>query len=68
MEIIRMRRIADALSRRINGNYRSIMSFNSMLIGLGALGTLSPSTASLLHNISTILIGLHSMTSLSDEL
>ncbi len=44
------------------------MSFNSMLIGLGALGTLSPSTASLLHNISTILIGLHSMTSLSDEL
>ena len=68
MEIIRMRQIADALSRRINGNYRSIMSFNSMLIGLGAMGVLSPSTASLLHNISTILIGLHSMTPLSDEL
>lgn len=65
-EIVRMRRIADSLTKRINGNYRSIMSFNSILIGLGAMGILTPSSASLLHNLSTIGIGLHSMTPLSD--
>lgn len=66
-EIIRMKQIADALTRRINGNYRRIMGFNSILIGLGAMGLLAPSSASLLHNLSTIGIGLHSMTPLSEE-
>ncbi|MCR4628885.1 MAG: heavy metal translocating P-type ATPase [Clostridium sp.] len=66
-EIVRMRQIAEALMRRIHGNYRNIMGFNSVLIALGAMGILMPSTASLLHNLSTIGIGLHSMTPLIRE-
>lgn len=57
----------DALMKRIHGNYRCIMGFNGALIGLGAMGILMPATASLLHNLSTIGIGLHSMTPLIRE-
>ena len=50
--------------RRIHGNYRFIMSFNSALIALGVAGVIAPSTSALLHNLSTLGIGLKSMTNL----
>ena len=64
---VTLRRLSEALMRRIRGNYRAIMSFNLALILLGVLGVLPPATGALLHNGSTVAIGLRSMTKLLDE-
>jgi cation transport ATPase len=53
--------------RRIRFHYRFIISFNAMLITLGVLGILPPASSALLHNGSTILTGLRSMTDLLDK-
>ena len=66
-ELVTLRRLSDMLMRRINSNYRFIMSFNSVLILLGVLGILPPATSALLHNGSTIAISLRSMTPLLGE-
>jgi cation transport ATPase len=50
---------------RIGRNYRTIIGFNGALIGLGILGMLPPATSALLHNASTLAIGLKSMTDLT---
>ena len=60
--LLTLRRLSTALMRRIGSNYRFIISFNSMLILLGIAGVLQPQTSALLHNSSTIAIGLKSMT------
>jgi len=44
-----------------------VLSFNSALIILGALGILQPATSAMLHNLSTIGISLKSMTNLLPE-
>ena len=59
-----MRRLATLLMKRISRNYRFVVSFNFMLILLGVFGILAPGTSAMLHNGSTILIGLESMTDL----
>ncbi len=66
-EIVVMKQIADALQKRIDNNYHGIMGFNGALIVLGVLGILQPTTTAILHNTSTILFGLHSMTNLLPE-
>jgi cation transport ATPase len=66
-QVVTLRRIAEALMDRINGNYRFIISFNGLLIALGALGALRPATSALLHNGSTVITGLKSMTELLPE-
>lgn len=53
--------------RRIHGNYRFVIGFNGSLILLGALGLLAPGTSALLHNTSTLLLSMHSMTELMEE-
>ena len=62
--LITLKQLSDALMRRIHRNYRTIIGFNTGLIILGAAGTLSPATSALLHNASTLAIGLKSMTDL----
>ena len=59
-----LKRISDALMQRIHWNYRTIIGFNLGLILLGAAGVLPPATSALLHNASTLAIGLKSMTDL----
>ena len=56
--------LSDGLMQRIHANYRFIISFNTGLIVLGVAGVLPPSTSALLHNISTLGIGLRSMRNL----
>ena len=63
-ELVVLKRLADALMRRIGRNYRFVMGFNGALMALGALGILPPATSALLHNSSTILLSLNSMTKL----
>ena len=65
--LLTLKRLSDALMARIHGNYRKIISFNFMLICLGVAGILPPATSALLHNISTLMISLKSMTNLLDE-
>ncbi|MCR5594651.1 MAG: heavy metal translocating P-type ATPase [Lachnospiraceae bacterium] len=62
--IVTLRKISTALMKRIGFNYRTIVGFNSSLIALGIAGVLPPSTSALLHNGSTVALGLKSMTPL----
>ena len=50
--------------RRIESNYRFILAFNSALMALGFFGVITPGVSALLHNTSTMLICLKSMTPL----
>ena len=59
-----LKRLSDALMKRIHWNYRAIISFNAALIALGVVGVLPPATSALLHNASTLAIGLKSTTEL----
>ncbi|MDO5135569.1 MAG: heavy metal translocating P-type ATPase [Eubacteriales bacterium] len=59
--IVVLRAISKALMRRIRSNYRIIVSFNAGLLALGAAGILMPTTSALLHNTSTLFIGMRSM-------
>ena len=63
-ELIFLKRLSDALMQRIRRNYRFVMSFNGSLIGLGAFGLIPPSTSAVLHNGSTLLLSMNSMTKL----
>lgn len=63
--LICLKQYSDALMQRIHWNYRTIIGFNLGLILLGAAGVLPPATSALLHNASTLAIGLKSMTDLS---
>lgn len=67
MRLVTMRKISAALMERIHSNYRFVIGFNSTLIALGLIGIMSPSSSALLHNGSTILTGVKSMTNLLDE-
>ena len=55
------------LQRRVSANYHFVLTFNSALIALGAMGILQPASSAMLHNLSTIGISLKSMTNLIPE-
>jgi len=63
-QLITLRKISTALMKRIKANYRFILGFNSALIAGGLFGVMNPASSALLHNGSTILTGLKSMTNL----
>lgn len=60
-EIVTLKAISDGLMKRINNNYKKIVSFNTGLIVLGVLGIIQPTSSALLHNSSTLYISLKSM-------
>ena len=64
-EVVILRKISDGLMKRIHGNYRFIVGFNAGLIALGVAGVIMPTTSALLHNTSTLAIGLKSMGNLN---
>ena len=66
-EILVLRMLSNRLMKRIHKNYRFIVTFNAGLILLGVVGILQPTTSALLHNTSTLYIGLKSMGNLLDE-
>ena len=63
-QIVTLRRLSNRLMKRIQSNYRFIVGFNSGLIVLGVTGVIRPTTSALLHNTSTLAIGLKSMKNL----
>lgn len=66
-EIITLKKISNALMKRIDRNYKVIVVFNTALILFGVGGVLQPTMSALLHNTSTILISLKSMENLLEE-
>ena len=62
--LVLLKDLSDQLMARINRDYRVIITFNSALIALGALGILAPASSALLHNPSTLLISLYNRTDL----
>ncbi len=63
-EIVTLKILSGALMKRIHKNYRQIVTFNAGLIALGVAGVIPPTTSALLHNTSTLLIGMDSMKNL----
>ena len=66
-ELVTLRKLSEALMARIHGSYRFIVTFNLSLITLGVAGVLPPAISALLHNTSTLGIGLKNMTDLLEE-
>ena len=66
-QVVVLNKISRALMKRISSNYRFIVIFNGALIALGVAGILTPSSSALLHNGSTIISGLRSMTNVLPE-
>lgn len=62
--LVPLRQISTGLMKRIQRNYRFVIGFNLGLILLGVAGILMPATSALLHNCSTLYIGMSSMTNL----
>ena len=56
--ILTLRKLSTAMMKRIGRNYRSILSVNGGLIALGVGGLAQPTTTAMLHNASTLGIGL----------
>ena len=65
--IVTLKRLANAMMKRIQSNYRGIVGINSGLIALGVGGGIQPTTSALLHNTSTLAISLKSMQDLLPE-
>lgn len=63
-EIVVLKKLSNALMKRIHTNYRLIVGLNTALILLGVGGILMPTTSALLHNTSTLLISMKSMNNL----
>lgn len=63
-EIVMLKTLSDHLMKRIQMNYRAIVGINAALIGFGVAGFLMPTTSALLHNASTLVISLRSMTNM----
>lgn len=63
-EILKLKLISNELMARIHNNYRKIVGINGSLIALGVMGLMPPALAALIHNTSTLAIGVDSMTDL----
>ncbi len=66
-QLVILRKLSGGLMKKIHKNYRMIIGFNSILIFLGIGGIIQPATSALLHNSSTLLIGMNGMTNLLDK-
>ena len=66
-ELVTLKRLSNALVKRIHGNYRQIVGFNTGLILCGIGGVMQPATSALLHNTSTLAISVKSMKDLLSD-
>lgn len=65
--LVTLKKLSNALMNRISFNHKAILGFNGALILLGVGGVMQPTTSALLHNASTLAIGLKSMTNLLSD-
>ncbi len=55
--LVTLRKLSTGMLDKINTNYRNIVAVNGSLLVLGVIGVISPSTSSMIHNLSTMLFG-----------
>lgn len=65
--LLTIRRLSTRLMQRISDHYRFILGFNSALMIAGVAGIMPPATSAFLHNSSTMLICVKSMSRLEPE-
>lgn len=63
-EVVTLKKLSNALMKRIRKNYKAIVGINASLIVLGVAGVFQPTTSALLHNTSTLVISMKSMKNL----
>ena len=61
--MVTLKEISNGLMDKIHKNYRRIVGINGSRIALGVTGVIQPTMSALLHNTSTLLIGMDSMKS-----
>ena len=61
--MVTLKEISNGRMDKIHKNYRRIVGINGSLIALGVTGVIQPTMSALLHNTSTLLIGMDSMKS-----
>ena len=66
-DLITLRKLSVGMLNKIDTNYHSIIGINGSLIALGMFGIITPSTSSLIHNLSTMLLGALSTRSVLKE-
>ncbi len=64
MDLVTLRKLSSGLNQRINRSYRAILVFNTFLMVMGLTGIFTPMISAVLHNGSTVLIGMNSLTDL----
>lgn len=67
-QLVILKRLSNALMKRIKSNYRNIVGFNAGLIALGVAGVMAPTTTAMLHNSSTLIISLKNMSNLLTDI
>ncbi|KHK01175.1 heavy metal translocating P-type ATPase [Desulfovibrio sp. TomC] len=59
--VVALRDIASGLMGRLRSNFRAICLINSVILGLGLLGRITPGVSALAHNLATMGIALASL-------
>ena len=58
--LVTLRKLSVELSKRMDSSFRTVMGLNTLFLGLGVAGAITPQTSSLMHNISTIGLSAYS--------
>ena len=66
-DLYKIRILGSRLIEKIEVNNRGIIATNTLFMFLGLFGVISPSTAALLHNTSTVAFSVNAMQKLLDE-
>ncbi len=60
-QLVILKRLSNMLMNKLDCNYKKIVGINGLLIGLGVLGFIQPTTSAMIHNVSTLAITCNSM-------
>ena len=66
-DLVTLRKLSTGMLDKINTNYRRIIVVNGTLLILGVFGVITPTTSSMVHNLSTMLFGALSTKSVLDD-
>ena len=66
-DLVKLRKLSVGMLNKIDNNYSCIIYINGTLIALGISGIITPSVSSLIHNLSTMLLGALSTRSVLKE-
>ena len=66
-DLVTLRKLSTGMFDKINTNYRRIIAVNGTLLILGVFGVITPTTSSMVHNLSTMLFGALSTKSVLDD-